>query len=260
MPPIYPGATGSGDAGVIVGGNVGKAAIGAGLIQAPIPSMPALNMLGGWSARSTGTAGVSGTLSLNDLSGNGAPITSTSATNPLVLLANDPVCGGAPSVSSTQASNAGVATIASYSTPITVYLVGYATVASADMITLGGTILRLFVGLSGSAETWTYRLPTSGNQVTDANGVNTTASIVCFTVPVTAGTFNSYVGQSTPATGTGTAGVIPTGQTAVKILSAGGNVGGTLAEFYLYSGADAQPARLAKMNTLAQRCGLGGVS
>lgn len=223
-----------------------------------LPSMPSLNNLGGWSARNTGTAGASGTLSLNDLSGNGHPIASTSAANPIALTASDPVCGGSPTVHATLANNGALANIASFSTPVTIYLVGYVTAVNADILLLGATVARLFVGLSGSAETWTYRLPNSGNQVSDGHGVNTTASVVAFTIPVSAGTFNSFVGQSTPATATGTVGVIPTGQTSVQLLN--GGLGGNIAEFWIYSGADSQPTLFANMNILAQRCGLAAIT
>lgn len=231
-----------------------------GLGGVSLPSIPVLNLLGAWESTSTGTSGAGGTLSLNDLSGNSHPLSSTSGVSPLVLTGNDPVCGGSPTVHSTLGSNGAVATIPAFTTPISVYFVGYTTINGGDLFTLGVTIIRLFIGLSGSSETWTFRLPTSGNQVSDAHGVNTTASVVCCTVPITAGTFNSYVGQSTPATGTGTIGVIPVSQTQVEICSAGGNPGGVLFGLYIYSGTDPQATRFATMNVLATRANLPAIT
>lgn len=224
---------------------------------AGLPSMPSSNMLGGWSARSTNNSGASGTLGLVDLSGHGNSMGSFSGTNPLVLTSSDPVCGGSPTVHSTLAGAGGLAAIASFSTPITVYFVGYTTAANGDLFLIGSTIARCFIGLVGAAETFFFRVPGAGNQASDGSAqVNTTASIGCCTIPVSAGTFNSYLGQSTPATGTVTAGTIPTAQTAVGICAQGGNIAGMLAELYIYSGSDAQATRLANMNVLATRCNL----
>lgn len=222
-----------------------------------LASMPLANMLGGWSARSVGTAGAGGTLSLNDLSGNGKAIVSNVQATPLVLTASDSVCGGSPTVHSTSSSAGGSATIATYSAPITLYLVGYCNVTGGDIVTLGGgNILRLLTLLSGTAETWDYRAPTGVLTAGDATGVSTQASVVCATIPAASGTLNSYIGRSTPATASGTAGTIVANQTGVAICAAGTNVGGVLAELYLYSGTDSQATRFANMNILASRCNL----
>ena len=230
-----------------------------GGLSAALPAIPVTNLLGAWEATATGTAGAGGTLSLNDLSGNGHPLASTSGANPIVLTASDSKCGGSPTVASTVAAAGASATLAAYSTPVTAYVVGYTTATNGDIFQLGVTIVRLFVQLSGSAETWIFRVPNSSNQISDAHGANTTASVVCCTIPVTAGTFNSYVGQSTPATATGTAGTIPTGQTLVQICAAGGNAGGSIFGLYLYSGADSQATRFASMNVFAQRANLAPI-
>src|SRR5579863_9357958 len=145
---------------------------GAAARQTPL-AIPTTNLLGAWEATSTGTAGAGGTLSLNDLSGNGKSITSTSSSNPLALTASDPLCGGTSTVHATIANNGGVATIAAFSAPFTVYLIGYVTISNGDFVTLGATMIRLFTGLSGTSETWTWRVPAAGNQISDAHGANT---------------------------------------------------------------------------------------
>lgn len=232
-----------------------------GVAAVALPNLPATNQLGWWSARST--VGTPGTITFGaaDLSGNGHNSVSVSGTNPIQLTASDPLFGNTPSLKAVAASSGCSATLSAFNVPVTVYLVAIPTVTNADLLLVQdaslNTWVRLFAGLAGTV-TYSYRVPDSGHQISVAALSTATALVSCAIIDVSAGTFNTFVGRSTPANGTGAQGTITANGTSVQLIN--GNTGGVFAEAAIYSGADSQATRFSNMNILAQRCNLAAIT
>lgn len=232
-----------------------------GVAAVALPNLPSTNLLGWWSARSTvGTPGAS-SFGAADLSGNGHNSVSVSGTNPIQLTSSDPLFGNTPSLKAVAASSGCAATLAAFNEPITLYMVAIPTVTNADLLLVQdaslNTWVRLFAALAGTV-TYSYRVPGSGNQISVAGLAAASALVSCAIVDVSSGTFNAFIGRSTPANGTGAQGVLTASATSVQLIN--GNTGGVFAEAAIYSGADSQATRFSNMNILAQRCNLAAIT